>query len=140
VSHLLLDRQALSVTRKQHEKLSRRHTEAAGNLLVLLVNSTAYLRRRFSFVVTTTLAIIRFKSRRAKRSQSKKSGEEEEEPLPPPTPTPVLVHCGICNRTHDLSSAPDVVRSAIPFSLEFSVSPGIDLPVAVRRRPTDVGR
>ncbi len=94
-------------------KTLRRNTEAAGHLLVL--HSTAILHN-FSSVVTTTLAIIRFKSRRAKRFKSKKSeDEDEDEPPPTPTPTPVLVHCNICNREHGLSGAPDVVRVLLPF-------------------------
>jgi|SRR5713226_7804379 len=105
-------------------KTLRRNTEAAGHLLVL--HSTAILHN-FSSVVTTTLAIIRFKSRRAKRFKSKKS-EDKDGPRPPtptptptltptptPTPTPVWVHCSICNRDHDLSGAPDVVRVLLPF-------------------------
>jgi len=91
----------------------RRHTDAAENPLAL--HSTAFLHN-FSSVVTTTLAIIRLKNRRAKRFKSKKSeDEDEDEPPPTPTPTPVLVHCNICNREHGLSGAPDVVRVLLPF-------------------------
>ncbi len=106
-------------------KALRRHTEAAGHLF-----STAFLHN-FASVVTTRLPIIRLKSRRAKRFKSKKS-EDEDKPRPPtlapaptptpmptpdltPTPTPVLVHCNNCNRDHDLSGAPDVVRVLLPF-------------------------
>jgi hypothetical protein len=94
-------------------RIPRRHTDAAKNLWV--AHTTAFPRRRFASVVTTTLAIIRLKSRLSKRSKSKKSKQkeeekEEEEVSLPPTPTVVRVHCDICNRTHDLSNAPDVVR------------------------------
>ena len=109
-------------------KTLRRNTEAAGHLLVL--HSTAILHN-FSSVVTTTLAIMRLKSRRERRFKSKES-EDEDEPRPPTptptptstptptpapalTPTPVLVHCSICNRDHGLSGAPDVVRVLLPF-------------------------
>ncbi|KAH9991892.1 caspase domain-containing protein [Russula vinacea] len=104
-------RQTVSVRRKKQENISRRHTEAAGTLWV--AHTTAFFRRRFASVVTTTLAIIRFKNRLSKRSKSKKrkqeEEEEEEEVSLPPTPTVVLVRCEICNRTHDLSNAPDVI-------------------------------
>jgi hypothetical protein len=106
-------------------KTLRRNTEAAGHLLAL--HSTAFLHN-FSSVVTTTLAIVRLKSRRAKRFKPRKS-EDEDEPRPAPaptptptptptltpTPTPVLVHCSICNRDHGLSGGPDVVRVLLPF-------------------------
>ena len=99
--------------RKKQENISRRHTEAAGTLWV--AHTTAFFRRRFASVVTTTLAIIRFKNRLSKRSKSKRKQEEEEEEVSlPPTPTVVLVRCEICNRTHDLSNAPDVVRFLLP--------------------------
>ena len=94
-------------------KIPRRHTDAAENLWV--AHTTAFPRRRFASVVTTTLAIIRLKNRLAKRSKSRKNEQEREEEgsLPPP-PTVVLVRCEICNRTHDLSNAPDVVRFLLP--------------------------
>jgi hypothetical protein len=93
-------------------KALRRHTEAPGHLF--LAHSTAFLRRRFSSVVTTTLAIIRLKNRLAKRSKSKKGEKEKENESRSPTPTPILVHCDRCNRDHDLSDAPDVVRVCFP--------------------------
>ena len=101
---------------ESRKKALRRHTEFAGHLW--LVHSTAFLRRRFSSVVTTTLAIIRLKSRLAKRSKSEKGEKEKEKGKEkesrPPTPTPILVHCNLCNRDHDLSDAPDVVRVCFP--------------------------
>ena len=94
-------------------KIPRRNTDAAENLWV--AHTTAFPRRRFASVVTTTIAIIRLKNRLAKRSKSRKSEQEGEgEVSPPPTPTIVLVRCEICNRTHDLSNAPDVVRFLLP--------------------------
>jgi hypothetical protein len=68
-------------------------------------------------VVKTTVAIIRLKSRVAKRSKSKsKEGkiEEESPQSPPPTPTPIVVRCDLCNRVHDPSDVPDVVRVSHP--------------------------
>ena len=99
-----------SETRK---KALRRHTEAAGHLF--LAHSSAFLRRRFSSVVTTTLAIIRLKNRLAKRSKSKKSDKAPIQESRSPTPTPILVHCDLCNRDHDISDAPDVVRVFFPY-------------------------
>lgn len=93
---------------ESRQKALRRHTEAAGHLF--LAHTAAFLRRRFSSVVTTTLAVIRLKSRVAKRSRSEKCEKESR----PPTPTPILVHCSLCNRDHDLSDAPDVVRACFP--------------------------
>ena len=107
-SHIFRNRQALSATSESRKKALRRHTLAAGQLF--LAHSAAFLRRRFSSVVTTTLAIIRLKSRVAKRSKSEKCEKESR----PPTPTPILVHCSLCNRDHDLSDAPDVVRVCFP--------------------------
>jgi hypothetical protein len=117
---------ALSVTRKKQQNVSRRHTEAAGTLWV--AHTTAFFRRGFASVVTTTLAIIRLKNRLSKRSKSKKSKrkeeDEEEEEVSLPPPTVVRVHCDICNRTHDLSNAPDVVRVLLPpFVLSFLSHP-----------------
>jgi hypothetical protein len=106
------NRQALSVRSESRKKALRRHTEAPGHLL--LAYSTAFLRRRFSSVVTTTLAIIRLKSRVAKRSKSKKCEKEKEKESRLPTPNPILVHCSRCNRDHDLSDAPDVVWACFP--------------------------
>jgi hypothetical protein len=123
---------------KGRKKALRRHTEAAGHLL--LAQSTAFLRRRFSSVVTTTLAIIRLKSRLAKRSESKKyekekekekeeEKEKEKESLSP-APTPIQVHCRRCNHDHDLSDAPHVVwvcfpclSSLLSHLVQISISP-----------------
>lgn len=95
---------------EKRKKVLRRHTEAAGQLL--LAHGTAFLRRRFSSVITATLAIIRLKSLLAKRSKSKECENEEESRSP--TPIPILVHCDLCNRDHDISDAPDVVRVLLP--------------------------
>jgi hypothetical protein len=101
------------VTVRKKQEISRRHTEGVGNLWV--AHTTAFFRRRLGPIVTTTLAVIRLKGRLAKRSKPKKSEErEEEEESLPPTPTVVLVRCNICNHTHDLSNAPDVVRVHLP--------------------------
>lgn len=93
---------------ESRKKALRRHTEAAGHLF--LAHSSAFLRRRFSSVVTTTLAIIRLKRRLAKRSDAKKCEKAPSQESRPPTPTPILVHCNVCNVDHDISDAPDVVR------------------------------
>lgn len=93
--------QSLSVRCGNPKKALRRHTEAAGHLFIA---HAAFLRRKFCSVVTTTLVIIRLKSL-AKRSKSEKCEKESR----PPTPTPILVHCNLCNRDHDLSDAPDVI-------------------------------
>jgi hypothetical protein len=113
---------------ESRKKALRRHTELAGHLF--LVHSSAFIRRRFSSVVTTTLAIIRLKSRLAKRSNAKKCKEAPIQESRPPTPTPILVHCNLCNRNHDLSDAPDVVRVYLPclssilsHSVKISLSP-----------------
>jgi hypothetical protein len=112
-----------------------RSQTAAGNLWV--AQSTAFLRRRFALIAKTTVAIIRLKSL-VKRSKSKKSEGEGEEELPTTTPTPMQVRCEVCNRVHDLSNVPDVVRVLLP-PFEFPFSPGIDFPVTVRRKPTYMG-
>jgi len=97
----------VSVRSESRNNALRRHTEVAGHLF--LAQSPAFLRRRFSSVVTTTLAIIRLKSRVARRNKSEKCERESR----PPTPTPILVHCTLCNRDHDLSDAPDVISLSL---------------------------
>lgn len=95
-----------------------RSQTAAANFLV--AQSAAFLRRRFALVAKTTVAILRLKSL-VKRSKSKKSEEEEgrEEELPTTTSAPMQVRCDVCNRVHDLSNAPDVVRALLPPFLSF---------------------
>ena len=89
-----------------------RSQTAAANFLV--AQSAAFLRRRFAFVARTTVAIIRLKSL-VKKSKSKKSeGEGREEELPTTTSIPMQVRCDVCNRVHDLSNVPDVVRVLLP--------------------------
>ena len=89
-----------------------RSQTAAGNLWV--AHSNAFLRRRFALIAKTTVAIIRLKSL-VKRSKSKKSEREGgEEELPTTTSTPMQVRCDVCNRVHDLSNVPDVVRVLLP--------------------------
>jgi hypothetical protein len=72
-------------------------------------------------IVKTTLVIIRLKSHVAKKPKSKfKESKEEESPQsPPPTPTPIVVRCDLCNRVHDPSDVPDVVRALPPPFLSF---------------------
>lgn len=94
-----------------------RSQTAAANFLV--AQSAAFLRRRFALVAKTTVAILRLKSL-VKRSKSKKSEEEgREEELPTTTSAPMQVRCDVCNRVHDLSNAPDVVRALLPPFLSF---------------------
>lgn len=100
------------MTKKAHGKVSRSQTEAAGNLL-WITQSTAFLRRRFALIVKTTLVIIRLKTHVAKKYKPKGSEEEEESP-PSPPPTPIVVRCDRCNRVHDPSDVPDVVRALHP--------------------------
>ncbi|KAH9979134.1 caspase domain-containing protein [Russula compacta] len=93
--------QTVSVIRNMPMEPLRRQTEPAGQLWV--VHSTIFLlRRNLSTVVTTTLAIIRLKSRLAKRH---KEGRNE---ATPPTPT-AQPPCDCHHRADDLLTAPEVI-------------------------------
>src|SRR5216683_6146502 len=77
------------------------------------MRNTSFLslpRRRFKRAVTTTLAVIRFKS-----SLEKKSKEDENDVVPP-TPTSQPQFCTRCHRAFDFSKAPVVVSGCFPSS------------------------
>ena len=111
-SHLLIH-QAVSVIKKVPKEPLRRQTEPAGKLWV--VHSTVFLlRRSLSTVVTTTLAIIRLKSRLAKRHK------EGKNKATPPTPT-AQPPCDCHHRADDLLTAPEVVWGCFPFQVSCSL-------------------
>jgi len=112
VSHLRI-RQAFSESMrpKKRAELPRRKSE--GGEMLRVQPSTSFLslpRRRFKRAITTTLAVIRFKS-----SLEKKSKEDENDAVPP-TPTGRPQFCTRCHRAFDFSKAPVVVSGCFTSS------------------------
>jgi len=93
-----------SMRPKKRTPLPRRKSE--GGEMLRVQPSTSFLslpRRRFKKAITTTLAVIRFKS-----TLEKKSIEDENDAVPP-TPTGQPQFCTRCHRAFDFSKAPVVI-------------------------------
>jgi|SRR5712671_3373432 len=116
VTHLLLNPQAQSQSLRSIRPTGgslRRHTEPGQ----LRTRAALGHFRRLASIVTVALAIIRLKSLREKRV--KKGREAAAEESVPPTPTTPTATCRLCDRTHDISNAPDVVWRRYLHFFEF---------------------
>lgn len=107
VSHLHIC-QAFSASEKKRTEAVRRNTEGVGPFRVP-PNPSFLTRKKFKKAITTTVAVIRFKSLLEKKS---KEDEDEDEAVPPTSPTV----CNRCHRAFDFSKAPEVVCACFPLS------------------------